>query len=151
MDYDALEKRLREPPFGTETSERNLMMAAADAIADLRAQLDGDLLKSQVMLHAKLVTENTDFTTPATRQDMVGNVYPVRGGFGARNGHMHIIIAAYDKVVGCCRYNGCATITVDRDGDIVGGNNCALHYFDSEVPMARCDGLDQIQLVIRSL
>ena len=38
MDYDALEKRLREPPFGTETSERNLMMAAADAIADLRAR-----------------------------------------------------------------------------------------------------------------
>ena len=40
MDYDALEKRLREPPFGTETSERNLMMAAADAIADLRARND---------------------------------------------------------------------------------------------------------------
>ena len=40
MDYDALEKRLREPPFGTETSERNLMAAAAATIADLRARND---------------------------------------------------------------------------------------------------------------
>ncbi len=29
-------RRLREPPFGTETSERNLMTAAADEIASLR-------------------------------------------------------------------------------------------------------------------
>ena len=40
MDYDALEKRLREPPFGTETSERNLMAAAAATIAELRARND---------------------------------------------------------------------------------------------------------------
>jgi hypothetical protein len=36
---DDLEKRLRFPPFGTETSERNLMAAAADEIARLRAEL----------------------------------------------------------------------------------------------------------------
>lgn len=30
-------ERLREPPFGTETSERNLMNAAADEITRLRA------------------------------------------------------------------------------------------------------------------
>lgn len=29
-------RRLREPPFGTETSERNLMAAAADEIERLR-------------------------------------------------------------------------------------------------------------------
>ena len=93
----------------------------------------------------------TDVPLSSSPDDMVGNVYPVRGGSGARNGHMHIIIAAYDKVVGCCRYNGYTTITVDRDGDIVGGNNYAMHYFDSKVPMARCEGLDQIQLTVRSL
>jgi hypothetical protein len=31
-------KRLREPPFGTETSERNLMSDAADDITRLRAE-----------------------------------------------------------------------------------------------------------------
>jgi hypothetical protein len=33
-------KRLREPPFGTETSERNLMNAAADEITALRAEVE---------------------------------------------------------------------------------------------------------------
>lgn len=33
----AILRRLREPPFGTETSERNLMSAAADEIERLRA------------------------------------------------------------------------------------------------------------------
>jgi hypothetical protein len=44
---------------------------------------------------------------PQLPPDMVGNVYPVRGGFGARNGHFHVIIAAYDKVQGVSRMAGC--------------------------------------------
>lgn len=32
--------RLENPPFGTETSERNLMQAAADEIKELRAALE---------------------------------------------------------------------------------------------------------------
>ncbi len=32
-------ERLREPPFGTETSERNLMIAAADEITRLTARV----------------------------------------------------------------------------------------------------------------
>ena len=33
-------KRLRNPPFGTETSERNLMASAADEIEHLRGDAD---------------------------------------------------------------------------------------------------------------
>jgi hypothetical protein len=36
---DALVKRLRCPPFGTESSERNLMEEAAARIAELEAAL----------------------------------------------------------------------------------------------------------------
>ena len=36
---DALVKRLTDPPFGTETSERLLMASAADAITALRAKI----------------------------------------------------------------------------------------------------------------
>jgi len=93
----------------------------------------------------------TDFQTPASREDMVGNVYPVRGGFGARNGHMHVIIAATEKTKGCCKYGGYSTIVVDTDGDIVGASHYAFHYFDEKVPMARVDGLEDITLVLRSL
>lgn len=38
MQFDIV-RRLREPPFGTETSERNLMASAADEIERLRAAL----------------------------------------------------------------------------------------------------------------
>jgi hypothetical protein len=37
MSEDIVE-RLREPPFGTETSERNIMNAAADEIERLRSE-----------------------------------------------------------------------------------------------------------------
>ena len=40
---DHLMKRLRNPPFGTETSERNLMAAAADRIEKLEAALQDTL------------------------------------------------------------------------------------------------------------
>lgn len=94
---------------------------------------------------------DTNIPIPPPGPGMVGNVYPVRGGFGARNGHMHVIIAHYDKVQGYCRYSGYCTITVDCDGEIVGANNYALHYFDSKMPMARVEGLEEIQLIMRSL
>lgn len=88
---------------------------------------------------------------PASGPDMVGNVYPVRGGFGARNGHMHVIIAHYDKVQGGCRYSGYCTVTVDCEGEIIGANSYATHYFDEKVPMAKVEGLESVSLVMRSL
>jgi hypothetical protein len=93
----------------------------------------------------------TDIPIPTSGADMIGNVYPIRGGFGARNGHMHVIIAHYDKVQGCCRYSGYCTVTVDCDGEIVGANSYALHYFDGKVPMAKVDGLENIAFTMRSL
>lgn len=44
-------KRLREPPFGTETSERNLMTAAADEIERLRAPDQHSFLNMLRSLH----------------------------------------------------------------------------------------------------
>jgi hypothetical protein len=92
----------------------------------------------------------TDIPMPTTRQDMIGACFPVRGGFGARNGHMHIVIAATEKVKGCCQYGGYTTITVDSDGDIVGANQYAFHYFDGKIPFARCDGIEDMTLIVRS-
>lgn len=97
------------------------------------------------------VSIETDTPLAPCPEDMVGNVYQVRGGTGARHGHVHVIISAYDKKIGCYHHQGYVTITVDRDGDIVGGNSYAQHYFNDKVPIARCDGLESVQLVVRSL
>jgi len=37
----------------------------------------------------------TNVPIPQSGPDMVGNVYPIRGGFGARNGHMHVMGIIY--------------------------------------------------------
>ena len=62
MKFDIV-TRLRNPPFGTETSERNIMDAAADEIERLRAALstiaDGkrDADQSYATLFAEVVRE----------------------------------------------------------------------------------------------
>lgn len=58
-------KRLREPPFGTETSERNLMAAAADEIERLREALE----------KAERLVENRK----VPRQNILG---PIRAAIG---------------------------------------------------------------------
>lgn len=88
---------------------------------------------------------------PSCREDMIGNVYPVRGGFGARNGHVHVIIAATEKTRGCYKYSGYTALVVDSEGDIVGANHYGFHYFDEKIPMAKVDGIEDITLIMRSL
>jgi hypothetical protein len=84
-------------------------------------------------------------------EDLVGNVYQVRGGRGSRLGHMHVIVGAYSYRECSFLVDGFATLTVDRDGNIVGANTYATHYFMDKVPIARCEGLEDIHLVMRSL
>ncbi len=93
----------------------------------------------------------TDQPLIAPAQDMVGNVYQVRGGRGAQAGHMHIIVSAWESETRWERQRGFATLTIDREGQIIGGNSYAQHYFMDKTPIARCDGIDEIELVVRSL
>ena len=93
----------------------------------------------------------TDEPLVALPEDMVGNVYQVRGGRGARLGHMHVIVSAYRYNECSCVDEGFATLTLDRAGQIVGANTYARHYFIDKVPIAKCDGIEEIELVVRSL
>ena len=62
-ELDALVKRLTDPPFGTETSERLLMASAADAITALRAQL-----ARREEMHECAMEERDDATLYADEQ-----------------------------------------------------------------------------------
>lgn len=58
----AIIKRLRNPPFGTETSERNLMSAAADEIERLRTLEQGrftNMVRSLFNIDGYLLPELT--------------------------------------------------------------------------------------------
>lgn len=93
----------------------------------------------------------TDEPLVSLPEDMVGNVYQVRGGKGARLGHMHVIVSAYCYGERWDGGQGFATLTIDREGRIVGGNSYAQHYFIDKAPIAKCDGIDEVELVVRSL
>lgn len=74
---------------------------------------------------------------------LVGNVYNVRGGRGARVGHMHVIVSLTET--------GVVTLTVDKVGEVVGAGCYARHYFEEKTPMAYAHGLEELQFDIKSL
>lgn len=77
------------------------------------------------------------------QEPVVGNVYNVRGGSGARKGHMQIIISLTET--------GCVLVTIDKEGQVVGANCYGKHYFAEKTPMAFCDGIEELLFNVRSI
>ena len=70
-------RRLREPPFGTETSERNLMNAAADEITRLTArvkELEGALSTAAHRLAGAMLSHyaHEAYSIAETRAELEG-------------------------------------------------------------------------------
>ena len=78
-----------------------------------------------------------------TQEPVVGNVYNVKGGSGARHGHMQVLVSLTET--------GCVMLTVDRDGNVIGGSCYAKHYIREKVPTAYCEGLEELSFDIRSI
>lgn len=85
----------------------------------------------------------TDQIKEVTQEPLVGNVYNVRGGRGARNGHMQVIVSLTDT--------GCVMLTVDKNGEVVGASCYARHYIQEKCPIAFCDGIEGLSFDIRSI
>lgn len=78
-----------------------------------------------------------------------GNVYPVRGGRGASLGYMQILLAITEP--SRCHSESCLFLVVDRNGKPVGVNKYSISYAQDLAPVAFVDGLDTLDLVMRSL
>lgn len=74
------------------------------------------------------------------QQPVVGNVYAVRGGSGAKHGHMNIIVSISDSMA--------TVLTVSKEGTIVTASNFGLHYFEDKCPIAYCQGLEDLNFNI---
>lgn len=81
--------------------------------------------------------------TQPIQQPVVGNVYNVRGGSGARHGHMMVIVSIVNTTA--------TVLTVNKIGDVVSGSNYGLHYFEDKCPMAYCAGLEGLSFKIGSI
>jgi len=87
---------------------------------------------------------------PDPMKTRVGNVYAVRGGRGARFGHMQVVVGISDPP-NCFNDSVVSMITVNKQGDIVGASSYALNYIEGKQPIAFVDGLDELTLRMRSL
>jgi len=85
----------------------------------------------------------SDELTPYIQEPVIGNVYNVRGGSGARKGYMFVIIS----IVGTTA----TTVTINKSGEIVGGGNYGLHYFEDKCPMAFCKGLEELAFSLETI
>lgn len=80
----------------------------------------------------------------------IGNVYPIRGGRGLRDGHMQVLLAVTTPKES---WHGPAALmlVIDKAGNPVGVNSYGLHAVENWQPIAFVDGLDQMNLTMRSL
>jgi hypothetical protein len=79
----------------------------------------------------------------------IGNVYPVKGGYGTRDGHMMICIAITKPrpVVGCFAL----MLIVDREGEPVNVTKYGTHVFEDRMPIAFVEGLEGLEFRMTSL
>ena len=80
---------------------------------------------------------------------IVGNVYQVRGGRGASKGHMMVILAITEPEP--CSGQKVLMMMVNKQGDPVGVTSYGLNYVRDLTPIAFVDGLDEMNLQMRSL
>ena len=82
-------------------------------------------------------------------EPVVGNVYQVRGGSGAKKGHVMVILAITNPEP----YNGqkVLMLIVNKQGEPVGVTSYGVHYVRELTPIAFVDGMDEITLQMRSL
>lgn len=73
----------------------------------------------------------------------IGNVYAVRGGRGAKHGYMNVIVSLDVGIA--------TVLTIDSDGNIVGGSNYRENYFRDKCPVAFCKALDTLSFEITTL
>ncbi|MFT4076865.1 MAG: hypothetical protein QM647_15170 [Asticcacaulis sp.] len=88
-------------------------------------------------------------------EPIVGNVYPRMGGRSRQAGEMMIIFAISDpaKQKERFQYRGrmACVMVIDPDGNIVGADSYGMSYFDGKCPIAFVEGLEDIDLTMRTI
>lgn len=96
----------------------------------------------------KVHIETDNFSADAPLR--VGNVYPVRGGKGLRDGNMMVVIAVTEPR-GCCDGRMALMLVIDKHGNPVSVDKYGAHVFEDRAPIAFAEGVESIELFIRSI
>jgi hypothetical protein len=95
----------------------------------------------------KIAIQTTEFS-PA-EPPRPGHVYQIRGGRGLRDGHMQILMA----ITAERQYHGrgACMLVINKEGEPIGVNYYGLHALEGWCPIAFVDGLEDLELTMRSL
>jgi hypothetical protein len=74
----------------------------------------------------------------------VGNVYAVKGGNGMKEGAMMVLIAITDNSAGLM-------LVITKAGKPKGITQYGIGYLEERCPIAFVDGLDDLELTMRSI
>lgn len=80
----------------------------------------------------------------------IGNVYPIRGGYGRRAGHLMILMAITEPPN---QYQdpSCLMFIIDNKGRPKGVTSYAVHALEERAAVGFVDGLEDLTFEIRSL
>ncbi len=81
---------------------------------------------------------------PAFSQPVVGNVYPISGGYGRKAGHSMVLLAITDKQTALL-------LVIDKDGNPVGVTSYGVHAIEERAPIAFVAGLSDMTFDMRPL
>lgn len=74
---------------------------------------------------------------PGFSQPIIGNVYPINGGYGRKVGHSMVLLAI-------TRENKCLLLVIDKDGEPMGITSYGLHAIEDRSPVAFVPGLENL-------
>ena len=94
------------------------------------------------------ITIGTDNFCPL-EEPREGNVYPVRGGRGARDGNLMILIAITEPK--SCQGEMALMLVVSREGRPCGVTSYGMHHVRDLSPIAFVDGVESLEFTIRSI
>lgn len=81
---------------------------------------------------------------PTFSQPVVGNVYPISGGYGRKAGHAMVLLAITK--------NGAALmLVIDKEGDPIGVTSYGIHAIEERAPIAFVRGLDEMAFSMEPL
>lgn len=83
-------------------------------------------------------------------QTRIGNVYSIKGGRGLRYGHMMVLLAITEPKD---RYDSSMALmlVIDKEGNPRGVTSYNIHYIEEQMPIAFCEGVEEIRLTVKSL
>lgn len=81
---------------------------------------------------------------PTFSQPVVGNVYPIKGGYGRKAGHAMVLLSITEAA-------SCLMLVINNEGEPVGVTSYGLHAIEERAPIAFVRGLEELEFTMEPL